>query len=121
MPGTEDIYDSLKTFSDVLTLVQTKYVDEIHPKTLIQDAIQGMVSRLDPHSSYMPPDMYREMQVGTKGVFGGVGLEITLKDDMLTVVAPIKDTPAFKAGIKTGDKIVRVENESTKNMNLWMP
>ncbi len=115
---TEDVYDSLKTFSDVLTLVQTNFVDEIDPKKLIQDALQGMVSRLDPHSSYMPPDVYKEMQVETKGSFGGVGIEITVKDDVLTVVAPIEDSPAFNAGIKTGDKIVKIENESTKNMTL---
>jgi carboxyl-terminal processing protease len=115
---SQDIYDSLKTFSDVLTLVQNNFVDDIDPKKLIQDAINGMVSRLDPHSSYMPPDVYREMQVETKGSFGGVGIEISVKDDILTVVAPIEDSPAFNAGIKTGDKIVKIENESTKNMSL---
>jgi carboxyl-terminal processing protease len=114
----QDVYDSLKTFSDVLTLVQTNFVGEVDPKKLIQDAIQGMVSRLDPHSSYMPPDVYKEMQVETKGSFGGVGIEITVKDDVLTVVAPIEDSPAFNVGIKTGDRIVKIENESTKNMTL---
>ncbi len=115
---TNDVFDSLKTFSDVLTLVQTNYVDEVNAKTLIQNAIEGMVSRLDPHSSYMPPDLYKEMQVETKGSFGGVGIEITLKDDVLTVIAPIEDSPAFVAGIKTGDKIVKIENESVKSMTL---
>jgi carboxyl-terminal processing protease len=115
---TQNVYDSLKTFSDVLTLVQTNFVDEVDPKKIIQDAIQGMVSRLDPHSSYMPPDMYKEMQVETKGAFGGVGIEITVKDDVLTVVAPIEDSPAYNAGIKTGDKIIKIDSESTKNMTL---
>ncbi len=115
---TQNVYDSLKTFSDVLTLVQTNFVDEVDPKKIIQDAIQGMVSRLDPHSSYMPPDMYKEMQVETKGTFGGVGIEITVKDDILTVVAPIEDSPAYNAGIKTGDKIIKIDSESTKNMTL---
>lgn len=115
---TRDVYDSLKIFSDVLTLVQINFVDDIDPKKLIQDSIHGMVSRLDPHSSYMPPDVYKEMQVETKGSFGGVGIEITVKDDVFTVVAPIEDSPAFNAGIKTGDKIVKIENESTKNMTL---
>ena len=114
----QDVYDSLKTFSDVLTLVQSSFVDEVDPKKLIQDAIQGMVSRLDPHSGYLPPDMYREMQVETKGSFGGVGIEITISDDVLTVIAPIEDSPAFNSGIKTGDKIVKIENESTKNMTM---
>ena len=115
---SQDVYDSLKTFSDVLTLVETNFVDEVEPKVLIQNAIQGMVSRLDPHSSYMPPDLYKEMQVETKGSFGGLGIEITLKDDVLTVVTPIEDSPAFQAGIKTGDKIVKVDNESAKNLTL---
>ena len=115
---TNDVFDSLKTFSDVLTLVQTNYVDEVNAKTLIQNAIEGMVSRLDPHSSYMPPDLYKEMQVETKGSFGGVGIEITLKDDVLTVIAPIEDSPAFVAGIKTGDKIVKIDSESAKSMSL---
>jgi carboxyl-terminal processing protease len=114
----QDVYDSLKTFSDVLTLVQSNFVDEVDPKTLIQDAIQGMVSRLDPHSGYMPPDVYKEMQVETKGSFGGVGLEITIRDDVLTVVAPIEDSPAFNAGIKTGDKITKIDNEPAKNMSM---
>ena len=115
---TQDIYDSLKTFSDVLNLVQTNFVDEVDTKKIIQDAIQGMVSRLDPHSSYMPPDMYKEMQVETKGSFGGIGLEISIKDDVLTVVAPIEDSPAYNAGIKTGDKIIKIDSESAKNMTL---
>ncbi len=114
----QDVYDSLRIFSDVLTLVETNYVDDVQPKDLIQNAIQGLVSRLDPHSAYMPPDIYKEMQVETKGSFGGLGLEITLKDDVLTVVAPIEDSPAFQAGIKTGDRIVRVDKDSTKNMSL---
>ena len=115
----QDVYDSLKTFSDVLSLVQNNFVDEVDPKKLIQDALQGMVSRLDPHSTYMPPDMYKEMQVETKGSFGGVGIEITIKDDVLTVVAPLEDSPAFTAGIKTGDKIVKIENDSTRNMSMF--
>lgn len=115
---SQDVYDSLRVFSDVLTLVETNYVDEVKPRTLIQNALQGLVSRLDPHSAYMPPEIYKEMQVETKGSFGGLGLEITLKDEILTVVAPIEDSPAFLAGIKTGDKIVRVGKEATKNMTL---
>lgn len=114
----QDVYDQLKTFSDVLSLVETHFVESVDPKTLIQNAIQGMVSRLDPHSAYMPPDLYREMQVETKGSFGGLGIEITLKDDVLTVVAPIEDSPAFFAGIRTGDRIVSVDSEPTKNMTL---
>ncbi|MEI6125045.1 MAG: S41 family peptidase [Pseudomonadota bacterium] len=115
---TQEAYDHLKTFSDVLTIVQNNYVDEIDLKKIIYNAIKGMVASLDPHSSFMPPDLYKELQVETKGSFGGLGIEITMKDDILTVVAPIEDTPAYHAGIKTGDKIIKIENESTKNMGL---
>ncbi len=115
----QEIYDYLKTFSDVLTIMQNNYVDEIDLKKTIHNAIKGMVADLDPHSAFMPPDLYRELQVETKGSFGGIGIEIIVKDDVLTVVSPIEDTPAFNAGIKTGDKIIKIEDEPTKNMSLF--
>lgn len=115
----QEIYDYLKTFSDVLTIIQNNYVEEIDLKKTMYNAIKGMVSNLDPHSAFMPPDLYKELQVETKGSFGGIGIEIIIKDDILTVVAPIEDTPAFQAGIKTGDKIIKIEDESTKNMSLF--
>lgn len=115
---TQEVYDHLKTFSDVLTIIQNNYVDEIDIKKTLYNAIKGMVANLDPHSSFMPPDLYKELQVETKGSFGGLGIEITMKDDILTVVAPIEDTPAYHAGIKTGDKIIKIENEPAKNMSL---
>lgn len=115
---TQEVYDYLKTFSDVLSIIQNNYVDEVDPKNLIYNAIKGMASSLDPHSAFMPPDLYKELQVETKGSFGGIGIEIIVKDDVLTVVAPIEDTPAFHAGIKTGDKIIRIDDEPTRNMTL---
>jgi carboxyl-terminal processing protease len=113
-----DKYEQLKIFSDALTLIQKHYVDEVELQEALYNAIEGMVSSLDPHSSFMPPDMYREMQVETKGRFGGLGIEITVRDGALLVVAPIEDTPADRAGIKTGDHIVKIEGESTRDMSL---
>lgn len=115
---TEKLYEDLKVYSDVLTIIQKNYVDEIDLKKTIYNSIKGMVSKLDPHSSFMPPDMYKEMQVETKGKFGGLGIEITIKDGILTVVSPIEDTPAYRAGIKTGDQIIKIENEPTKDISL---
>jgi carboxyl-terminal processing protease len=111
-------YEALRIFSDVLTIIQKNYVEQIDLKSLVYNAIKGMVSNLDPHSSFMPPEMYKELQVETKGSFGGLGLEITFKDGFLTVVSPIEDTPADRAGIKPGDKIIKIENEFTKDMSL---
>ena len=111
-------YEELKTFTEVMSMVRKYYVEEVKAKDLIYGAIKGMLSSLDPHSSFMPPDAYKEMQVETKGEFGGLGIQIGLKDKFLTVIAPIEDTPAFRAGIKAGDKIVMINKESTKDMSL---
>ncbi|MBI5185863.1 MAG: S41 family peptidase [Nitrospinae bacterium] len=111
-------YESLKNFSEVLSLVQKNYVTEVNTDTLIQGAINGMLRELDPHTSYMPREAYKEMQVETEGKFGGLGIEISIKDDLLTVVSPIEDTPAYNAGIKAGDKILKVDGQSTKDMSL---
>lgn len=115
---TDRNYENLKTFSDVLYIVQKDYVEEIDVDDLIEGAINGMLMTLDPHSSYMPPDMYKEMQVETKGEFGGLGIELTVREGVLTVVAPIEDTPAFRVGIKAGDQIVKIEGKTTKSMSL---
>jgi carboxyl-terminal processing protease len=111
-------YEQLKLFTEVLSIVQNQYVDEVPPKDLIYNAIKGTLRGLDPHSSFLDPEMYREMQVETQGAFGGLGIEITLKDDMLTVVAPIEGTPAHRAGIHSGDRIIRIEGIPTKDMAL---
>ncbi len=111
-------YEDLKTFTEVLTLIKKDYVDEVKTKELITAAIKGMVSSLDPHSGYMTPDAFKELQVETRGEFGGLGIQIGIKDSVLTVIAPIEDTPAYKAGIKAGDKIIKIAGESTKNMDI---
>ena len=113
-----ETYEELKTFSEVLNQIQKHYVDETKPKDLIQGAIRGMLSTLDPHSAYMSPEMYKEMQVETKGEFGGVGIQIGVKDSRLAVIAPIEGTPAHRAGIKAGDFIVKVNDDTTKDLTL---
>lgn len=115
---TGDTYEKLKIFSDALTLVQKNYVDEVKVDDLIYGAIKGMVETLDPHSAFLPPDQYKELQVETKGTFGGLGIEITLKDGILTVVSPIEDTPAYKAGILSGDQILKIDGKFTKSMTM---
>ncbi len=115
---TQDIYKDLETFSNVLSLIQKNYVEEIDAKEVMRGAVKGMLNTLDPHSSYMNPDDFKELQVETKGSFSGIGIEITIKDDVLTVVSPIEGTPAFKQGVEAGDKIIKIEGESTKDLSL---
>ena len=116
----DDIYEKLSIFTQALTLVKGQYVDveKTKDKDLIYGAINGMLNTLDPHSSFLTPDMYKEMQIETQGKFGGVGIQISMVKDQLTVITPIDDTPAFKAGIKPLDRIVKIDGESTRSMSL---
>lgn len=116
---TDEIYKSLKLFTEVLEEIEKNYVDEVDAKELIQNAIQGMVENLDPHSSFMPPEAFGDLQDDTKGKFSGIGIVITMKDGILTVVSPIEGTPAYKAGIHAGDIIIKIDDASTKEMPLW--
>lgn len=113
-----DKYEKLKIFTDVLAYVERNYVEPVNTEKLIYGAIQGMIQSLDAHSSFMTADVFKELQVETKGSFEGLGIEITIKDGVLTVVSPIDDTPAFRAGLKAGDQILKIEKESTKDMPL---
>jgi carboxyl-terminal processing protease len=113
-----DDYENLRVFTEILSLVQSNYVEDIDTKKLVEGAVKGMLKTLDPHTSYMPPDIYKEMQVETEGQFGGLGIEITMRDDQLTVVSPIEDTPAFRAGLKAGDRILKIDGEPTKDIAL---
>ncbi len=115
---TQDAYKSLETFSNVLSLVQENYVDEVNLDDLVQGAIKGMLGTLDPHSSYMKPDEYKELQVETKGSFSGIGIEISMRDGVLTVISPIEGTPAFQKGLKAGDKIIKIDGEPTKDLSI---
>ena len=114
----EDTYEKLKVFTEILSLVQSSYVDEVKSKELIYGAVKGMLETLDPHSAFMPPETFREMQVETQGSFGGLGIEITVKDRTLTVVSPIEGTPADHAGIQPGDRIIKIEGQPTKDLTL---
>jgi len=111
-------YEQLRLFTEVLSIVQNQYVDDVPPKDLIYSAIKGTLRGLDPHSSFLDPDSLKEMQVETSGSFGGLGIEITLRDDILTVVSPIDGTPAFRAGLQPGDRIVKIDGLTTKDMQL---
>jgi carboxyl-terminal processing protease len=111
-------YRNIKLFNEVLDMVQKNYVEPVEQKTLIQGAINGMMRSLDPHSAFMTPEMYRELEVETRGSFGGIGIEITILKDILTVVSPIEDTPAYQAGIQAGDQILGIDGKSTKNITI---
>lgn len=111
-------YENLKIFSEVLSLIESSYVEKIDNKDLIEGAIHGLVKTLDPHSSYMPLDAYKDMQVQTSGKFGGLGIEVSIKSGILTVISPIEGTPAFEAGVQPLDKIIKIEDESTLDMTL---
>ena len=113
-----DTYNKLKVFSEILSLIESNYVEPLASDTMVDGAIKGMVKALDPHTSYLPPVSYKEMQVQTTGKFGGLGIEISIRDGVLTVVSPIEGTPAFKVGVKPGDKIIKIEDESTLDMTL---
>ncbi|HPQ44182.1 MAG TPA: S41 family peptidase [Syntrophales bacterium] len=113
-----DTYKNLKLFNEVLKLVEKNYVEEVDPQVVIHGAINGMIKSLDPHSTFMTAEQYRDLQVDTKGAFSGLGIVITMQDDMVTVVSPIEDKPAFLAGVKAGDKIVRIDGKSTKNFTI---
>ncbi len=117
-PSQQDRYENIELFHRVLDFVRNNYVDKLEDKDLIRGAIKGMLEQLDPHSNFLPPDLFKDMQIDTTGKFGGLGIEIGMKDNILTILAPIEDTPAWKAGLKPNDRIVKINKESTKGMNL---
>lgn len=114
----DNIYENLSLFTETMKKVQELYWTNVNTKDLIYGALKGMLSSLDRYSSFMTPEQYKEMKVETEGSFGGIGIEITLQDHLLTVVSPIEDTPAFRAGIKSGDKIIEINGEPTQKMTL---
>ncbi len=116
---SDETYQGLKLFSDVIEEIERNYVESVDTRELIEKAIHGMVDSLDPHSSFMPPEAYEDLQIETKGEFGGIGIVITKRDGRLTVISPIEGTPAYKAGIQAQDIIVKIEGERTKDMMLW--
>lgn len=116
--AAEERYQELQLFAKVLNLVQQYYVEDVDTKKLIYGGIKGMLRELDPHTNFLPPDIYKEFETETSGEFGGIGIEITVQNGVLTVISPIEDTPAWKAGIKAGDKIVEIDGVSTKGYSL---
>lgn len=116
--GEDDALSYLKNFTDVVSLVQRNYVTEVKLSDLVDGAVKGMLMALDPHSSYLPPEGYNELKVETKGEFGGLGIEISMRDGLLTVISPIEDSPASRVGIQPGDQIIKIGEEFTRELAL---
>ena len=110
--------DEIRTFTDVLDRIRRDYVESIDEKTLLENAIRGMLSGLDPHSAYLDNEAFHELQTGTSGEFGGLGIEVGMEDGFVKVISPIDDTPAYRAGVKTGDLIIRLDETPVKGMTL---
>jgi carboxyl-terminal processing protease len=117
-PDDKNMYKQLDLMGEALSVIQNKYVDDVSAKDLIYGAINGLLLSLDSYSQFLPPDDYKELLVETEGKFGGVGIEITLRDGLLTVVSPLEDTPAWNAGLKAGDIIVKIDGELTRDITL---
>ena len=110
--------DELRTFAEVMDRIKSAYVEPVTDKTLLENAIKGMLSNLDPHSAYLEPEAFRDLQESTSGEFGGLGIELGTEDGFLKVVSPIDDTPASAAGIQPGDLIVKIDGQPTKGLSL---
>jgi len=110
--------DDLRKFASVFGTIKANYVDQVEDSELIKGAVSGMLSGLDPHSSYLDAEAFRDLQVGTQGEFGGLGIEVGTQDGLIRVVAPIEDTPAARAGMRAGDLIMKIDDKATKGMNL---
>ena len=114
----QDIYKQLDLLANVFERVRANYVEEVSDTQLIEHAINGMLTSLDPHSSYMPPDSFDNMREQTKGEFGGLGIEVTMDGGVVKVVSPIEDTPAYRAGLQTGDLIIKIDDEDVQGLTL---
>jgi carboxyl-terminal processing protease len=108
----------LQAFVNAFTQIRNTYVEEVDDKTLLENAIKGMLTELDPHSNYLAPQTYKNLQVSATGEFGGLGLEVGMEDGFVKVISPIDDTPAQKAGIESGDLIVKIDNKPVKGLSL---
>jgi len=114
----DETYKQLELFARVLSYVQNNYVEPVQEQQLIHGAIKGMLETLDPHTLFMPPEVFKEMKIDTSGEFGGLGIEVVKKDEVITVVSPLDDTPAARAGIRRGDQILAIDDEATKGMDV---
>jgi carboxyl-terminal processing protease len=110
--------NELRNFSDIFARIKSDYVEDVDDKTLLEHAIRGMLTGLDPHSTYLDPEEYKELKIGTTGKFGGLGIQVGMEDGFVKVISPIDDTPAFRAGLESGDLIIRLDDKSVKGMTL---
>src|SRR5690606_8648402 len=110
--------EDLRTFAEVFDRIKAAYVEPVDDKTLLENAIKGMLSNLDPHSAYVEPQAVQELQESTSGEFGGLGIEVGMEDGFIRVVSPIDDTPAAKAGIEAGDLIIMIDGQPTKGLSM---
>jgi carboxyl-terminal processing protease len=110
--------DQLRNFSDIFSRIKTDYVEDVEDNVLLEHAIRGMLSGLDPHSTYLNPDEYNELRIGTSGEFGGLGIQVGMEDGFVKVISPIDDTPAYKAGLQAGDLIIRLDEKTVKGLTL---
>jgi carboxyl-terminal processing protease len=110
--------DDLRTFAEVMDRIKSAYVEPVSDKTLLENAIKGMLSNLDPHSAYLEPDAFRDLQESTSGEFGGLGIEVGTEDGFIKVISPIDDTPASEAGIQPGDLIIKIDGQLTKGLSM---
>lgn len=117
-PASQLPIDALRTFAEVYGKIKSDYVEQVDDKKLINEAVNGMLSGLDPHSAFLDVEGFKDLQAGTQGEFGGLGIEVGMEDGLVKVVTPIEDTPAFKAGLKTGDLIMQLDDTLVKGMSL---
>src|SRR5688572_6989543 len=110
--------EELRAFTEVFGAIKSNYVEPVEDKRLITEAINGMLTGLDPHSAYLDAEAFKELQVGTQGQFGGLGIEVGMEDGFVKVISPIEDTPAFRAGVKPGDLIIKLDDTPVKGMTL---
>ena len=110
--------DELRNFTEIFGKIKNDYVEDVTDKKLISEAIKGMLSGLDPHSAYLDEDAFKDLQVGTQGEFGGLGIEVGMEDGFVKVVSPIEDTPAWRAGLKSGDLIIKIDDTNVKGLTL---
>ena len=110
--------EDLRTFTDVYARIKQDYVTDVDDSDLLKNAIRGMLAGLDPHSSYLDEEQFRELQIGTSGEFGGLGIEVGMENGFVKVIAPIDDTPADRAGVKAGDLIIKLDDKSVKRFDL---
>jgi carboxyl-terminal processing protease len=117
-PREDQTYKQLELFARVLSYVENNYVEPVDDQQLMYGAIKGMLDTLDPHTVFMPPEVFKEMKIDTSGEYGGLGIEIAKKNDVITIVTPVDDTPAARAGIKAGDQLLAIDGEATKGMDV---